>query len=123
MAEGTIDDDLDRLLDSWLIEAGDVPTKSQPEPARLPVATATALRREIRQIFESEEARMRTAVRCIMEDELKRFHAVFERQLTSAMTNAAMQAARATKRLVAAEMRVAEAARLSPPEQSTDLSD
>jgi hypothetical protein len=121
MAEPTTDDDLDRLLDSWLIEAGDVPTKSQPEPARLPVATATALRREIRQIFESEEAKMRTTMRCIMDEELKRFRVVFERQLTTAMTSAAIQAARATKRLVAAEMRVAEAARLSPPDQSAEL--
>ena len=112
----TSEEELDKLIDKWLIE------DQTTEATRLPVAVATGLRREVKHIFDAELVIFRTQMAAVMRQELECFRVKFEQQLTATMTNAAIQAARATRRLVAAEMRVAEATPLSHPEQSTESS-
>ena len=87
-------DELDELIDSWLV--------NDETPHNLPSSIETGLRRSIRQVFECEEAKLRTAVRLIMDEELRRFRSELQKELTNVMRNAALSAAKSVKRHVQA---------------------
>lgn len=84
-------DELDKLIDSWLVN---------DETPKLPVSVETNLRICIRRIFECEEAKLRTAIRLIMDEELRRFRSELQRELTTILRNSALSAARSVQRHV-----------------------
>ena len=85
-------DELDKLIDSWLV--------NDETHQQLPVSVETGLRICIRRIFECEQAKLRTAVRLIMDEELRRFRSELQKELTNVMRNAALSAARSVQRHV-----------------------
>lgn len=97
---GDVDAELDRVLES-LLTGGEVGAASSPTtPDRLPPSASIHLRREVKLIFESQLAIFRTQVEVVMRQELCKFRAELQRELTTVLRNSALSAARSVQRHV-----------------------